>query len=787
MKKFSQVISLLLILGLIYYSFYSLMPANGTPASLPKTAFSTERALIPLKEISKAPHYYGSNEHKRVRDFLEGELKKLGMETQIQEGFALNIDEKKLNKPKNIIGRFKGSGKGKALLLLSHYDSALVPSYGASDAGSGVVTILESLRAYFANGKTPVNDIIVLFSDCEEISLGGASLFVNEHPWAKDVGFVVNFEARGSGGPSVMILESNAGNAKLIEAFIEANPEYPVASSLMYSVYKILPNVTDSTIFRVDGDIDSFFFAFIDDHFDYHTANDTVENLDIATLQHQGSYLLPLLNYFADADLSSLKSEDDYVYVNVPLIKMISYPFTWILPMIVIASIIFIVLIFFGIKKNKIHAKGIGKGFIPLLLSLILCGLIGFYGWQLLSGLYPQYGEIQHGFKYNGHSYIAFFVLLSLAILFWIYKRFSEKETVASTFVAPIVLWMVINIVVFIYLKGAAFFIIPVFFGLLSLWVLIRQEKPSLLLLALLAAPAIFIYAPLVQFFPVALGSGMVVISCVFTVLLFGMLLPVFGYYKNKKVLAVLCFLIAIGFFISAHLSSDFSEERQKPNSLVYYQNADDGSSYWVTYDKILDSWTKGYLGETPQEAGKYIENVPGSKYNSGYTFASEAPVKDISSFESRLEKDTIIDGFRNVTFTILPKRPVNQIDLYANKDISFQSLSFNGKSFTQDNSDSINSDREGSNLLQFFVANNDSLEVFYSVKQEIPVSFTAIEYSFDLLTNSQFTINKRSKTMTPKPFVITDAIVVKKSFTIDSLPKTVKDTIFTETQVLNE
>ena len=672
MKQSRILLPLLLLPGLIYYSFYSLMPQAGNSESFPDTEFSTARALIPLKVIAQAPHYFGSPEHEKVRLFLENELKNLGFETQIQEGYVLSVIAKNLDKPKNIIGRLKGSGNGKALVLLSHYDSALVPSFGASDAGSGVVTILESLRAYLASGKTPNNDIIVVFSDCEEIGLDGAKLFVNEHPWAKNVGFALNFEARGSGGPSVMILETNDGNSNLIKAFIEANPEYPVASSLMYSVYKMLPNDTDSTIFREDGDIDSFFFAFIDDHFDYHTANDTVENLDLNSLQHQGSYLLPLLHYFADADLSNLKAEEDNVYVNLPLVKMITYPFSWILPMLLIATALLILLLFFGIKRNKIKASEIARSFIPLLGSLVLCTAIGYFGWELLLKIYPQYEEVQQGFKYNGHPYTAFFVFLSLAILFRFYNKYNNGIPVRNLYIAVLILWIIINAAVSVYLKGAAFFIIPVFFGLLALWILIRQSSPNMLLMLLLSAPAIFIFAPLIQFFPVGLGSGSVFISCLFTVLLFGLLLPVIGFFRQTNLLSFVCLIGAIVFLIMAHIKSDFSETRQKPNSLVYYQDADNGKSLWATYDKILDEWTKGYLGESPEEASKYIENVSESKYGTGYTFASEAPHKDIPLFDAILKSDTILDAYREVEITLVPKRTVNQISLYADQELNF-------------------------------------------------------------------------------------------------------------------
>ena len=104
--------------------------------------------------------------------------------------------------------------------------------------------------------------------------MDGARLFVKNHPWAKNVGIALNFEARSSGGPSNMIVETNGGNKNLIKAFMEADVTFPVASSLMYSIYKMLPNDTDSTVLREGADIDGFFFAFIDDHYDYHTAND---------------------------------------------------------------------------------------------------------------------------------------------------------------------------------------------------------------------------------------------------------------------------------------------------------------------------------------------------------------------------------------------------------------------------------------------------------------------------------------------------------------------------------
>ena len=138
---------------------------------------------------------------------------------QLEEGFSYKAGWGALSKAVNIITRIPGTSSNKSLLLMSHYDSAPhTASYGASDAGSGVVTVLEAVRAYLATGQKPKNDIIILFTDAEELGLNGASVFTNKHPWAKNVGLALNFEARGSGGPSNMIVETNGGNSALIKA-----------------------------------------------------------------------------------------------------------------------------------------------------------------------------------------------------------------------------------------------------------------------------------------------------------------------------------------------------------------------------------------------------------------------------------------------------------------------------------------------------------------------------------------------------------------------------------------
>ncbi|WP_223551318.1 M28 family peptidase [Aestuariivivens sp. NBU2969] len=756
-----KAIALLIIVWGVYWSFSSLMPREEISIDVPDNQFSTHRALMHLKTIAKAPHYVGSEEHHRVRDYIIAQLEQLGLETQIQEGFSVD-NYGNLTKPKNIIGRLRGKEKGKALLLLTHYDSDPHSAIGASDAGSGVVTILEGLKAFLSSNKTPKNDIIVLISDGEELGLNGANIFVNNHEWADNIGLVINFEARGSGGPSLMFIETNQGNANLIKEFVKANPEFPVSSSLFYSIYKILPNDTDLTVFREDGNIDGFNLAFIDDHFDYHTQLDTYERLDRNTLKHQGSYLMPMLYYFAEADLEALKSNEDNIYFNAPIFKMVSYPFSWIYPMLVIAIVVFVRLLIYGIKQKALRAKPIGKGFLAFFIALILAGLIGYFAWPMLKTIYPYYDEMLQGFTYNGHDYIAAFAFGTLALCFFVYHKVYEKGNTASLLVAPITFWIIICVAIALKLKGASFFIFPVYFALLCLFVLIRQKQPSLILMALLSLPLLILITPLVQLFPVGLGLKMMLTNTVLVVLLFGLLLPVFGRFKYKKRLGYLSVLIAVFFLISAHSKSGFTQDRPKPNSLLYVFNANDSTAVWVTYDKLLDDWTRPIFGEQPEVASSLNKHIVDSKYSTRFTYTKPAPLKFIEQPKINIFKDTIIQDVRHIKLDITPQRRVNRIELLASTSNAFQVFKANGQV--------IKSPKKSKNnrLLSYYIVDNDPLVLEFEVPNGQKTEFTLLEASYDLLDNTSFNLPKRDAIMIPKPFVLNDALVVKKTITID-------------------
>jgi hypothetical protein len=770
-KNNTSIYSQLVLIALLFGIFFFMMPQSYDQTEAPLSEFSTKRALSIVKEISKKPHFVGSKNHEVIANYLQKELQDLGLETSVQEGFTMT-EKGTLVKSKNIVAILKGSKNNKALLLLSHYDSAPHSySKGASDDASGIATILESIRAFLHNKTPHKNDIIILFTDAEELGLNGAALFVTEHKLAKEVGLVLNFEARGSSGPSYMLMETNDGNAKMVDAFQDGNVSYPVSNSLMYSIYKMLPNDTDLTVFREEGKIQGFNFAFIDSHFNYHTAQDNYENLDPKTLAHQGSYLFPLLNYFSNADLTDFNSTDNKVYFNVPF-QFVSYPFSWIAPMLILAFVLFMLFVFVGLGKRALHLDEIIKGFVPLFGSLVTAGLVIYIGWKMLLSFYPQYNDILHGFTYNGHDYIYAFVSLTLAICFLFYQNNGKRNPEMDQLVVPLFIWLLINLGIAIKLQGAGFLIIPVIASSLMLGFYILTQKSSWVLNCLLAIPTLIILVPFIQMFPVGLGLKILFGSAILTVLTFTLLLPVFGAYAKKGIWAIVFILVSIGFFIKAHQFSNYTNEKAKPNSLVYILDADANKANWVTYDSYLDEWTKIYLGENPKSATALNSNKLYSKYGSQYTFMTEAPLKKIPKPTIEFLRDSVKGNQHFYKIRITPNRSVNRYDIFVNNNIQINNLKANGVQ-SIDFKSNIASKTAGK-LLTYYVVDNLPLELEFSTLNTQNLDLNLVESSFDLLANSLLKMTQRKSGMIPTPFVLNDAIIIKQK--IKPSPKVEKE-----------
>ena len=197
--------------------------------------------------------------------------------------------------------------------------------------------------------------------------------------------------------------------------------------------------------------------------------------------------------------------------------------------------------------------------------------------------------------------------------------------------------------------------------------VVINQKNPSAYLILILALPALWIYPPFIKMFPIGLGLKMMVATTLLTSLTFYLLLPLFGFYKGKHRLAMIGFLLFIGFMVSAHFNSDFTKENAKPTSLLYVLDADTNKAQWATYDNVVSDWTSQYIGDTKKNPEKLSDNTISSKYSTAFTHVVDAPLKEITPPKIDITRDTILGNDRMITICITPQRDVNRLEVFTN------------------------------------------------------------------------------------------------------------------------
>jgi len=449
------------------------------------------------------------------------------------------------------------------------------------------------------------------------------------------------------------------------------------------------------------------------------------------------------------------------VYVNFPIIKLATYPFSWVLPMVILCTILFLILLFFGFSLNKIDIKGVLKGFIPLVVSLILCGGISYGLWEILLIIHPHYNDILHGFTYNGYQYIIAFVFLNLWLLFTIYKRTSKEEKTTNLLVAPLFFWLVLNFIISSSLRGAGFFIIPVISALLILAIAIflnLKDGVKRVLFTLLSIPTIYIFAPMVKSFPVGLGLKILFVSGVFIVLVFGLMILSFHQKKSFWTQKWTGFL-ALLFFIIATYNSGFSVDNKKPNSLVYIENYDTKTAYFGTYNTTLDTYTKQIFKDDFTKGG--IENAETkSKYNTSFNYTKKTAYKAISSSEIKTELDTLIGKKRFLELTITPKRKINILQFLTKSKLTLYQFKVNDELVNKGKKHSLKS----GTFLVYRLGNNDKeVTLSFSVNVDQNLELTLNEVSYDLRTNKNFNLKPRAEDMMPMPFVTNDAIIISK------------------------
>lgn len=760
---------LLCVAAFAFLAVYRLSPPSVVPASAPPAEFSAERAMKHLSVIADGPRPIGSSNHAEARDYILSELGAMGLSPEVQEATAVNLAwglPFHAGTVRNVVARLRGTGDGKAILLVGHYDS-VSSGPGASDDGSGVALILETVRALKA-APALKNDVIFLLSDGEEVGLLGAQAFVAEHPWAKDVKLVMNFEARGSGGPAIMF-ETSEQNGWLIREFGRAAPR-PVANSMAYEVYRMLPNDTDLSVFKAAG-LAGLNFAYIENPTHYHTRLDNAENVDRRSLQHGGSYATALTRGFGNSDLTNTK-EDDAVYFDVLGLTLVRYTRIVAVALTLLLALLFAGAVVYGLRRSQLSLSGMLLAFLSFLVSAACASAAVALVWWVIGKLDGAEASTG-GVVYSSNLYVGGLAALGFAVASAVLIWSGRKVSVLNLTAGVLLWWLLLLLLTNFFLPGVSYlFAWPLAFGLVGLaalmfaWRAGEAVAPKVLVVPTAASVlSILLLVPAAYLVATALPLGLYTVIGVALVLtlIAGLLVPHLGLVGTKykwlppAVALALCLtLVAAGV-----LTSGYDHEQPKPNTIFFGLDADTGKAVWATNDARPDEWTSQFLRDGAQAQLKEFFPLSRRQYPQ-----SQAAAVPLSAPEvSLLNAEQTGDGVKTLNLRVTSTRQAPMLSVYVDAGGDVLGASVNGKRVAGP-VPGDGSQFKNQWVLFYFAPPAEGINITLTTKTSQPVKIRAVDATYGLPASAGVTVTPRPPDKMPGYHRYSDATLASRSFT---------------------
>jgi hypothetical protein len=321
------------------------------------------RAVADMHQIlGSDPRPVGTHAHAEVRHRLASALTSLGAE--VSEHPAVSCGGwGQCARVMNLIARI-GPASGASVAVVGHYDS-VPPSPGAADDGAGLTIALALAQRYQTH--PPPKPLMLVLTDGEELGLLGAKALVRDGV-LDGVAAVINLEARGTSGPS-LLFETTGPNAAAIARFARTAVR-PVTSSLFDTIYHLLPNDTDLTAFRALN-VPGVNFAFIGDPLDYHTPADRIDHLSLASVAHQGVNVMTLVESLLE---KPLEGNGDAVWFDVLGFGVVWVRRLFVLPIAGIALMALVI----GAYRAQVSGRSLALGATLAMLVLLTSAIVGF-------------------------------------------------------------------------------------------------------------------------------------------------------------------------------------------------------------------------------------------------------------------------------------------------------------------------------------------------------------------------------------------------------------------------
>ena len=758
--------------------------------------------------IAKKPHPIGSAANRETRDYIVSYFESLGLETEVQKTTVVYRHPTRPNRStiignvENIIARLPGrsgvnlEGPGD-LVLMGHYDSRpLTP--GAGDDASGTAAIMEAARI-MSSGPTPAHDVVFLINDGEEMGLLGAQGFFRQHPLAKNAGLVLNFEARGSYGASMMF-ETSSNNAWLTDELIKSTPDL-MASSLSYEIYRQMRNDTDMSISKGEG-VPGLNFAFTAGLFDYHAMTDNAENLDTNSLAHQANNVLATAQHFANLE-EWQSAGGDRTYFNLWRGALVSYSQGMAVALGLVVLLLGVWLFTTAMQAGTITRGSVGTGFLGVLVIFLTV-------YSVFENLIAYMQKADAGIirltSLGDWPFMAFFIL-TLGLSLWFGHRFKRGlgkldifmtvlvlvlltllagNTSIFAFVIPVIagfimilirtrvslpdiwtaamcLWWLLTAVVLYFAPNASYlFVLPLASVLLGitmqrrLWGVTGGRIQFVTVLAfslipLLLLPPIYIMGYL------ALGLALpqvLMILCALSVLLIWPLLRSIGSVADGKGALV---LLGAGIVMTlvVMLGRGFDPRHPRAEELFYAVDVDKQQGFWVSSEARPGSWLDNFMGD--QATAENMTRILPS-YDQD-VLIRETVLPQYQATMLTVKSDRLVTGMREMSLHLGPAGG-EYINLLFATDAGISAATING--FPIEVPDAQISGDNGLEMTDWwrwrlYGIQEDGADIVVTLESGEPVPVRIIEVDYEMPEGGP----RRPDDSMPKPYTWSDSTVI--------------------------
>jgi hypothetical protein len=696
-SRFVPLATCLALAVLVAVALRAARPPAPLPADAPPQAFSAARAWRHVEALAREPRPVGSAAHGRARALLEAELRALGAEVEVQRTtsvdarYGVPFDSASVA---NVVARLPGTASSGAVALVAHYDS--VPnSPGAADDASGVAVLLETLRALKASGPLR-NDVLLVFTDAEEGGVLGSTAFVRQHPRAREVAVVLNFDARGGEGPAQLV-GLTEDSRWLVDALAEAVP-HPTAASIFTEGARRTMRGTDWAPFTEAG-VAGLNLLSIDGTAHYHAATDGPAALSPATLQHLGEHALGLARHLGGRDLScarrvaqgpggaaaqasappcpagaELRRGGSVFFVLGG--RLWAYPRGWVAPLTVLLVLAAAAGVAAARRRRGLRLRGVALGAGALLGLAALVPLAVWGSWRGLAALLASLGVLRGADPLAPGAFRLGLTLLAVALTSAALLRLERRVPLPALGFGMAAVWTALTAVASLAWPGAhALAALAAAGVLLGLAAHLRREGAdaggaTAAPLALLAgAPALLLGVPLLQTSHAALGLSAVWAPALIAVLLTGALVfPLSG----ARFAPALCGVLALG-SLAWGAVDERSRERPPALSLVYALDAETGRASWLSENRRPDALAS-VLGPAPRrEAGRFLGDTGEALWT------ADAPLLPLPAPQVDVLEDRTEEGARLLRLRLRSPRGAPWVWLFFEGEVRVRRASVDG------------------------------------------------------------------------------------------------------------